>query len=358
MRVANWVRNVLDINPRRDAVRALSSVRSRLARGENCFRLFRESYEALNRRIATLEREGASQSQLSECVKSVEMLTSFPPDVVNVLELSSKFESNLRNTPENEFFIHRCVACSSRLQKRINVLVADVNSWVTENYKLKDLTARIIRLKHVQVYFAFSNPGVRPSSSFKSQMSQVGQFYEVREDLSSFPYTAASWLKYKKHEWFIVGFELNREITLVWVNKGEDQTSAFLGVPLEAPPDSAQLTLPGIIQYLPRSAAPVIARAAGKGYTSMLMFHNHPNSDPQKYSCSQPSQTDINSASELAKVVNDLGMNLLAFVCERGMPYLFHFSIADAFLRPASRQGSQERSKLQTPFILWKQSQV
>jgi hypothetical protein len=175
--------------------------------------------------------------------------------------------------------------------------------------ELESLAAKR-RTRKVAAYFTFSNSQIRPNLNFKRRMASSGQFYNVREDLSNFPGLAASLLKYKKHEWMIVGMERNREITLMWLNKGEDGTRVCLRLPFEH----------------------VAGIAQSNGYTSLFVFNNHPNSDPSIYSCSQPSQIDLDASVLRAKIRNDNGINLLEFVCERGVPYRYRFSVTEKFL--------------------------
>ena len=62
------------------------------------------------------------------------------------------------------------------------------------------------------------------------------------------------------------------------------------------------------------------------------MFHNHPNSNPHLYNCTEASVADLESASELGKVLNKIGVNLKEFVCERGKFYNYFSSISAEFL--------------------------
>lgn len=175
--------------------------------------------------------------------------------------------------------------------------------------ELESLAAKR-RTRKIQAYFAFSKTQFIPNREFKRRMASGGQFYNIRENLDDFPALAASLLKYKKHEWMIVGMEQGRQVTLMWLNKGSDGTRVCLSLPFERISE--------------------IARA--NGYTSVLILHNHPNSDPTMYSCSQPSQIDMKASALRAKDLSEHGMNLIEFVCERGVPYRYRFSVADAFL--------------------------
>ena len=66
-------------------------------------------------------------------------------------------------------------------------------------------------------------------------------------------------------------------------------------------------------------------------YASVTIFHNHPNSSPNHFDCSKPSQQDIKSANEFASQLNDSGINLLEFVCERGNHYQYYAKYSDMF---------------------------
>lgn len=166
------------------------------------------------------------------------------------------------------------------------------------------------RKRRVGWYFSFTNSEFQPDLEFKRRMASSGQFYNVRERLSDFPSLAAALLKYKKHEWILVGMEKDREVSLMWVNKGVDGTRVSL-----------RLTFDQLARI-----------AKGNDYNSLLVFHNHPNGDPAAYSCRQPSATDLKSAAEWSGILNSQGISLVEFVCERGVPYKYWFSVASTFL--------------------------
>jgi hypothetical protein len=173
-----------------------------------------------------------------------------------------------------------------------------------------DALAAKRRKNKINVYFQFSPFVIGPNLDFKRGMAAEGKFYNFHEPLNRFPSVVASWLKYKKHEWMVVGMEKTREVSLVWANKGKDRTRVCLGLPFER-----------------------LARiAVSGGYASMLVFHNHPNPNPGIYSCSQPSPVDLNSSTLRAKILNEHGINLVEFVCERGVAHKYCFSPANSFL--------------------------
>jgi len=174
------------------------------------------------------------------------------------------------------------------------------------------------RNREIGAYFSFSGATLRPDLAFKRGMAPDGKFYGVRVSLHDFPPVVASWLKGKKHEWMVVGMEKSKEVSLVWTNKGEDKTRVCLAMPFDR--------IAGI--------------AASNGYVSVLIFHNHPNSNPEMYSCSQPSEVDLNSSALRAKRLNGHGINLVEFVCERGVAYKYRQSPANSFLPIESFAGT------------------
>lgn len=84
------------------------------------------------------------------------------------------------------------------------------------------------RSNQVRAYYSFDNRELSVDKEFKKQMNSSGTYYDVNETLFSFPSTAAALLKYKKNEWIIIGFERNKSIDLIWLNKGFDRASASL----------------------------------------------------------------------------------------------------------------------------------
>jgi len=142
-------------------------------------------------------------------------------------------------------------------------------------------------------------------------MNSDGTFYRINENLFEFPAIAvAAPLKYKKHEWIIIAFEKDKKVELVWLNKGIDRS--------------------GVSPYL--SVENITKIAEQKNQTSLLILHNHPNINPNYYDCRRPSDQDIKSANEFAQVLNQNGINLLEFVCERGRHYEYFLSPTETFL--------------------------
>ena len=49
-----------------------------------------------------------------------------------------------------------------------------------------------------------------------------------------------------------------------------------------------------------------------KRATSILTFHNHPNSNPNQLDCTKPSDQDITSARMRSSILNMQGINLIS----------------------------------------------
>jgi len=166
------------------------------------------------------------------------------------------------------------------------------------------------RKKQIRQYFSFGKREFIVDKEFKKRMKPAGKFYQMSDSLHVFPAIAAALLKYKKHEWVIVAFERNKEIFLTWLNKGLNRLSASF--------------------YL--SAEDMAKVADAKGATSVLTFHNHPNPNPNYLDCTKPSDQDIETAKVHSFVLNERGVNLVSFVCERGRHHEYFLSPTDSFL--------------------------
>lgn len=170
--------------------------------------------------------------------------------------------------------------------------------------------AKLRRNKEIYNYYNYSQIESSVNSEFKRKMKPTGKFYEVDESLFSFPSIAAALLKYKKHEWIMIGFEKNKQVDLMWVNKGFDKESVSLMIDFNE-----------IIQY------------ALKGkFSTLMIFHNHPNRNPNIYDCTKPSEMDIYSATEWWNKCKDKGINFIEYICERGLPYRYYLKTIDSFI--------------------------
>ncbi|MGO8703737.1 MAG: hypothetical protein ACLQVA_07950 [Candidatus Brocadiia bacterium] len=166
------------------------------------------------------------------------------------------------------------------------------------------------RTKTINSYYAFDKREYVVNAEFKKRMPAEGGFTITSEPLGEFPAVAAGLLKYKKHEWIILAFERNQSVELAWINKG---------------PDCSQVHC-GISMLIIRTAS------VNDSCSSVLVFHNHPNPDPSTYSLKHASDQDMLSAGELSSQLKALGVNLLEFVCERGIHYEYWRSVCDSFL--------------------------
>ena len=165
------------------------------------------------------------------------------------------------------------------------------------------------RKNQIRFYFSFTNNELTPDKDFKKRMDASGTFYQINEPLEKFPSVAASLLKYKKHEWIIIAFEKDKNIGLIWLNKGQNRygVSSILNLPF------------------------LISAAKAGDYKTILILHNHPNWNPNYYRFNKPSNQDLKSAEEFKKALNPNGLNLIEFVCERGHHYEYYLSPSDSF---------------------------
>ena len=166
------------------------------------------------------------------------------------------------------------------------------------------------RYKQINIYFSFNSTQREVNKEFKKNMKPNGKFYSMDENLFAFPSIAAGLLKYKKHEWIIVAFEKNKKIKLIWANKGHDSNNVALYISVEQ----------------------IVDIGKNDFYDSVLIFHNHPNPNPNYYDFSTPSKQDETHAENLATVLSDNSINLVDFVCERGAHYQYYSSYSDTFM--------------------------
>lgn len=145
------------------------------------------------------------------------------------------------------------------------------------------------RGKQIRRYFLFAAGKFNVDKDFKKRMNPNGTFYGINEGLFEFPSIAAALLKYKKHEWIIVAFEKQNKIHSIWLNKGIDRSSVSLYLSIE-------------------NIANIAMR---ENYTSILIFHNHPNTNPNYYDCRRPSNKDFESANEFAHVLRTYPKTLI-----------------------------------------------
>lgn len=165
------------------------------------------------------------------------------------------------------------------------------------------------RQKEIRRYFTFFPGPVGINIEFKTKMNPTGKLYRISDSLGDFPSRAAGLMKGKRHEWVMCALERAKVIDVVWLNKG---------VKAEV---SIQLDVSEIVRI-----------AAEGGYTSVLRFHNHPNSHPDQSDLLRPSGQDMISTRFYADRLNAFGLNFLDFVCERGRYLEYCLSPAAIFL--------------------------
>lgn len=184
-------------------------------------------------------------------------------------------------------------------------------------YHLRPLTDEEIfilankrRRKKIDAYYQFSHYQVSVNLDFKKGMAAEGAYYNIQANLREFPSIAAALLKYKKHEWIIIGFEKDMKVPFVWLNKGPNNSQV-----------ASHLSYAGMVNH-----------ACSGNYSTVIVLHNHPNPDPSTYYMLSPSEQDKRSAKSLEDVLLPASVNLLEFVCERGGFHQFHRAIAPSFI--------------------------
>ena len=160
---------------------------------------------------------------------------------------------------------------------------------------------------------SFSSRPILANPEEKKRMKSGGEWLEFYEKFELVPARMAGFLKYKKHEWIIVVVVQSRNSLCLWWNKGPDNTSVAPRLPIES----------------------IISVARSKNADLVALLHNHPNSNPSLYDCTEPSAQDLRSAEYTAKSLSQSGISMLEFVCERGSPYLYYAHFTDRGIPPA-----------------------
>ena len=185
--------------------------------------------------------------------------------------------------------------------------------YITHRKPLTYEQAHFLAQKNAQEYikckYKFKKESVSINPIFKSNLNVTGKWYEIEEPLDTFPAYIAALLEGKHHEWVVIAIEKDGLVCNMWVNKGEDNQSV-----------SFNCNINDIIKK---------CRQVG-GYT-VLRFHNHPNSDPKRYTTLLASEQDKISAKSCAEYVCKEGFNWYDFVCARGEFIQFYAQISDKF---------------------------
>lgn len=172
-----------------------------------------------------------------------------------------------------------------------------------------DELSRGRRLNSVSHHYSFSTSEQQVNKEFKKKMNGKGKFYHIDSSLYLFPGYAAGLLKYKKHEWIVIGLVKKGEVTLMWTNKGNDGRSVGLM----------------------HSFQEFVELAKNEKYDTILFFHNHPNTNPNLYDCTNPSSQDLITANTQWKQCKEAGMNFIEYICERGVSYRYYLKVVDSF---------------------------
>jgi len=142
---------------------------------------------------------------------------------------------------------------------------------------------------------------------YKGSMKAEGRWDRLPLALPHVPSFVGDLLKYKKHEWIVVGLVEAEGWVSLWMNKGEDRMSV-----------ASHLGREGVAERARRTGAYLVA-----------LFHNHPNPDPARLVLTAPSQQDERLAHEWAAFLNALGISVAAYVCERGRAHRYAAYAAD-----------------------------
>lgn len=179
--------------------------------------------------------------------------------------------------------------------------------------------------------FAFSTAPLPADPADKRAMRGAGEFVWCDAPFWQTPAWIAGLLKYKKHEWVVIAFVSACRVRLLWWNKGPDGTRVWSLLD--------DHTLVRLVRQLDADA--------------VAWFHNHPNPDPRLYWMLAPSDADLESAASRAAMLDELGVSLLDFVCERGVPHLYFARVGELTVptRPIVREI--ERANGRSVFRNW-----
>ncbi len=150
--------------------------------------------------------------------------------------------------------------------------------------------------------YSFSMLSHLASPSEKKAMKARGEFVKCDLEFFDAPVRVAGLLKYKKHEWIVIALISAKKVGYLWWNKGPDGTQVYSLIDHQ--------TLKSVIETLQ--------------IDSIAILHNHPNPNPSRYTTSQPSERDLQTAEKEQEALGAIGISVLHFVCERGMPYLYY----------------------------------
>lgn len=158
--------------------------------------------------------------------------------------------------------------------------------------------------------YRFSTAPMSADVSEKKAMKAHGEFLVCDFDYFNAPARIAGLLKYKKHEWIVVALIASKKVVRLWWNKGPDGTQVW------------SLLDDRILQEAIRFLNP----------DTIAFLHNHPNSNPSSFRMNSPSETDLRTARYRHRQLGGQGVNVLEFICERGMPHLYYAGFVESLV--------------------------
>lgn len=126
---------------------------------------------------------------------------------------------------------------------------------------------------------------------------RTSRLTEWNGPVTKFPGAAASLLKFKRHEWLMVGLVKGTTVESVWIDKGADKHGVGCSI--------------GI--------AGLAKKAAELGCDTLISIHNHPNPNSRKYTTLTPSKQDYVCAQEWIGVLKAYDIGLVELICDSGV---------------------------------------
>lgn len=152
--------------------------------------------------------------------------------------------------------------------------------------------------------YAYSKNALKANPAVKKSMKVNGQLLESDINYYISPSYIAGLLKSKKHEWIVLAFIKSKKVKYIWWNKGPNGNTVWSKLDKNTLKSAISISQPDTIAIL----------------------HNHPNPNPSRYRVNEPSHQDLISAEYYDTEFAKHHINLLEFVCERGIPFLFYAS--------------------------------
>lgn len=177
-------------------------------------------------------------------------------------------------------------------------VAANVQKTLEMLNSLRFAIAERKRKEEINKYFNFVCVPYAATAREKELLEARGGliFFTNPIPLEMWPSFVAGLLKYKKHEWIVLGFEREKQIIFAWANKGVDAHGVSLAVDIES----------------------LVRMACDHKVTTVIQLHNHPNPNPNYYYMLLPSEADVEYAQKLSAVLEKHNIGLICLVCERG----------------------------------------